>query len=350
MNSKLNVFTFIIVILFAAVANGQIERHFEYDPSNGNDNYSGRKYLAGTFDFENIPLPLQKARVKFTLRIIGPDVPEPNNDWSIGLHYSKRLAKVLSDTLFNWPGPHKKGDSLTGYLDFIPLLSGKHYIVFCLIREVIIKYNRSCTEWKTECDVMGGVYFYWCINKDGILEDLGIRGDGVCRDPETRVVFFDKDFVNMYHFFYPGPGKILEYDAAIRPIPQIGDTSYLYFDITALEDIFSWGGFYIKATNIEILNISDTINIPLLKGEHFKIKIGFIPLEAKKGQEIIITSSRGVHFDCNFVFNDDRTLRYVCTDGFNNFPDDKFPQNFPSLDYWVIKEIPIIGDSLIIKK
>lgn len=321
----------ILVAIWAIGANAQIRRHFDFDPSKIHHNrFGGVRVFTGSFDFEQLPAPLQPTRVNFNLRAMREDLPKFDKDWIIKLDYFDGTVNVLSDTIFYWLGPHKVGDIFSGYIEFTPLLSSKW--------DMTLYWQPSDDVYRLG-QINNGISFYWCINEDGQLIDLGVPGDHEGNFSKPRVFFFDKDSVYIPQYLGPYDNELFKYNLIIKPIPKTGDSSTIYLNLKAIKDIVGGCDIRLIGNSISFMKIPSKVDYTILMDQNVELELGFIPGKVRARHSINIEFSMGSSIEerianfqrihCSFIFNNDGTLRYISTDGLDLIPDDRLPQDFP---------------------
>ncbi len=321
----------ILVAICVVGADAQIRRHFDFDASKIYHNrFGGVRVFTGSFDFEQLPAALQQTRVHFNLTAVRGDVPNFDEDWIIKLNYLHGTIRLLSDTIFYWPGPHKEGDIFGGYIEFIPNLSSKW--------DMDIYWQPSAKAHQFG-QIKNGISFYWCINEDGQLIDLGVPGDHEGNLSKSRVFFFDKDSVYISQYLGPYDNELFKYNLIIKPIPKTGDSSTIYLNLKAIKDIVGGCDIRLIGNSISFMKIPSRIDYPISMGQNVKLELGFIPEKVRAVNGINIEFSMGSsikerianfqRIHCSFIFNNDGTLRYISTDGLDLIPDDRLPQDFP---------------------
>ena len=284
--------------------------------------------FVGTFEFESLPQPLKNTRVNFRLEAIRdePDNGEPN-DWQIRLLYQNNAARVVSDTLFIWPGPHKHGDSYSGYIEFIPLMSDKWTMV--LINNCAGKVPAP------EMMIYHGISFQWCLNEDGELQYLD-QIDSCPWCSAAKAVFITPDTLHFMQFPYEKGSFLCDYDIYVTPIPHINDTSTIIFSLHANSNITPQYDIAIGTYSVDISYESNNVDFNISPGDNLVVSVNFIPRLAGRICSInLVFNDRSLNskdkyqrqsIACGFIFDDDGKLRYCGGSGFGLSANDKYPR------------------------
>ncbi len=319
------------ILVLTTEANCQISQTIECNETKyGKPAHGGTRRFTGVFNFENIPKPLERARVSFTLNVVDENLPYLQDDWLIKVDYTDNSISLISDSLFLWPGPHKAGDNYSGSIEFIPLMSGPWQITLYLVQFI---QRGIGTNSKS------GISFQWCFDPDGNLEYLGKPINlSDCLD-KGLVFFFDKDSLFFPQYFGPYKHGLFTCEVTIKPIPKIGDTSIAYYKLTALKDIPGGCDMSIEGTGMEFTKIPLKIDYPIFKGQSIELQVGFTPKPVRARHHLKLALSSGEskeerrdnlqHIHYTFIFHNDGSLRYAgASVGLDLISDDYLPKNF----------------------
>lgn len=291
----------------------------------------------GTFEVIDMPGPLDTARVKFTLNIVEDDLPNGKYDWDIRLHYADHGVRIVGDSIFHWPGPHKKGMELSGTIEFVTLRSG-----FWGIGLYINKIGNNI--YGVHPDLMiDGIAFKWCLDDDGVLHYLG-KGSELYRDCNTTGVLYYNRSDNRIGWPIKKDkidGRAFDYGVEISPIPKIGDTSTIIYSLRANRDLGSGYTLEFDGRGVELIDAPDKTIENVIKDEIIQYSIKFIFKGINEINYVVFrVIDHGVEIDkgnyqnitCGFLFSNEGDLRYF-TDR-TLVPFDKLPTSFkkPSED------------------
>ncbi len=350
----LKVYYCLFLIWLPVAGWGQIERTIEFnDPVIDGYYMPVTRYFVGSLHFQSLPKPLEICRVEYRLKIPKERPGNSAKEWEIKFDCRGDEARLLSDTLIHWLGPHKAGDSLIGIIEFIPLKSGTCGISF--------GYNGP--GWHFFEREKYGICFRWCLNPDGellYLGKIGAQPDGCL---SVRSTFFHGDSIVICDDGDYTSDDLFEYRILVEPRPKIGDTSNIHFLLKARQDVPEGCDLRIYVGSMEIINQPKKLNFPIHKGETIEYKFRVIALPFRNGHGITLGTMcgpiiKGEHkysqvTRCSFIFNNDSTLKYVNYSGSNYDPyyidslkNDLLPNAFPRATVGDIKHIEIQGDSV----
>ena len=321
------VFAFIVLIVLligSSVSAGEIKTSIsDYDSLYLGDFAKEPRPFIGNFQFENVPIPATPTKVHFTLEVINKGFYSEKN-WVINLNcYPTTL--LLSDSTFNWPGPHKIGDKFQGEFEFMPYMAGFGGISIYLGGYLELRNS--------------GIAFGYCFDEDGNLSLLdkcemfpGFSQKQNCLKYGFRNIFYNQDSIV---FMTPKIGKSdqpFEYTAVIKPIPSIGNRSTIFYTLKANKDISEIDKTILRLSNVDYIDASTIDKAPLRRGEALSFSIDFTP-ELRKGFNSISLyqgcklqnttgplttnpgTSSGLNIDFSMLFNVDGTLKYCGTMG-----------------------------------
>ncbi|PKK84619.1 MAG: hypothetical protein CVT49_02020 [candidate division Zixibacteria bacterium HGW-Zixibacteria-1] len=314
-----------LLFFICPIAIGQINQTIVFDttryPASGSDKEHWD--FVGTFAFNSLPQPLKKTLVNFELEAIRDDA----TDWQIRLLNHNNVARMLSDTLFNWPGPHKRGDKYSGYIEFIPLMSDKWTMVL----------TNNCTGKVPipEMMIYHGISFQWCLNEDGELLYLD-QIDSCPWCSIAKAVFITPDTLHIMQFTYLRGSELCDYDIFVTPIPHIDDTSTIIYVLHANSLVTPYYDIAIGTSSADISYEPCNINYVMYPGDSLIIPIKFIPRLAQQICSINLDfNDRSSNSDrkyehqsiiCGFIFDNDGNLRYCGGSNFGHVPEDKYPK------------------------
>ena len=324
---RINITIFIMLVI-SPTAIGQINQTIVFDTARYHFSPPPRWAYVGTFEFQSLPQPLKSTRVNFELEAARDDINyvEASN-WQIRLLNQENVARVIGDTLFNWPGPHKRGDRYSGSFEFIPLMSGRWTIVLA----------NNCPGGALFPDGMlsRGISFQWCLDEEGILHFLDQFDMG---EPCTGVttVFLTADTLHFMQFPYLCGSELCDYDILITPIPHIDDTSTIIYDLHANARVFSQYDIAIGTYSVDISYESKNIDFNMFPGDNLIIPVQFIPRLAGKICTISLEFNdrsldternyRRQSINCAFIFDHDGKLRYCNTGRLGSVTEEKYPK------------------------
>ncbi|PKK83748.1 MAG: hypothetical protein CVT49_06935 [candidate division Zixibacteria bacterium HGW-Zixibacteria-1] len=322
----------LLLLFFAATANSQISRQFTVDVTRApvwSDTRSS--VFTGTFTIRDIPEPNKRVKVGYTLEVI-KELPESafaKEDWALRLYYYDNVVQVLGDTLFVWPGPHYRGQIYTGSFEFMPLVSGNWDITF---------YYQGHEGYLLPSNYLKGISLQWCIDEDGTIHYLGPKRYDIERTCENaRVSFFSKDSVFFKLFPEQRGQESFEYEIMVAPLPKIGDTSTILFDLKANKDIPEGCRIDLHTFGLTLPIPPDKLSPPFYKGQEILYVVKIVPMSFRDEHRITLILMQNGEFDnnhltqaigCSMIFDDDNNLRYFCrsTDG---LPENKYSSRLP---------------------
>ena len=324
---------FIGGLVIGGVTYAQVRQQIDNYPIKfGTSPDIGYMPFIGSFEFDNLPNPLEPSRINFTLEVTDTHNPHADEDWRLRLHHLDNVVHVTSDTLFYWPGPHKPGDIFTGTFEFIPLMAGKWGMVL---------YINKVGDKTFGASLESGISFDWCLDRDGqllYLDKILQKRPEACT--AERSFFFDNDSIIIKQFPEHRQSYTFEYRIVISPLPRIGDTATIHYYLKANDDIMEGCRVSIDGQNVEDIIMPERMDFSIEKGREMVYRIKFIP-KAVRGEENCITVGlRGLasksndylgnSIRCSFIFNEDGTLRYVNDFGFHFNSKDIYPKSFPT--------------------
>lgn len=313
-------FYMLILVLQASFANAQIDMHIEV----GSPNTERQGTFVGSFDFKTLPEPLKPAKVNFTLKTVLNIYPQlQNQDWQIKLFYLDNVARVIGDTIFHWPGPHKPGDQFSGSFEFIPLMAGTWDIS---LKPIGFKE--------------GGIFFRWCIDADGNLKNLSSGSSRGSYCTTVRTMFFTPDSVFINQFPNERGDWPFEYEITLKPTPRIGDICNVHFRLKANEDISGQCKITFSVQNMDVISRPENLNFSILKGQHLDFEFGIVPQAVSDLHKIGLAVSKNCcdleskvsnhqNIVCIPVFSEDGSLRYINDRKMGGIRDKHLPKNFP---------------------
>jgi hypothetical protein len=324
----------ILMIVVTSGAWGEINRRIEsYDPiyvrKIGDRRQGGPRPFVGRLEFENLPEPLKPTRVNFTLEVPDNDCRFQDRDWGLRLHYLDNAARVTSDTVFEWPGPHFPGDIYTGYIEFAPLMSGQWGMALYVSRIEGLEGVQMPTGT--------GLEFEWCLDEDGQLQYLGNVVGLTERCYPLRTFFFGNDSVWITQYPEERGSEAFEYEILISPIPGIGDTMTIRYFFTANLDIPDGCGLQIFAASVDVVSDPERLDYAIQEGQMIEYTLAIRPKAVRNEHTITLSilydtpdgHRHGQTVSCRFVFNEDGSLRYVNNSGFDPARKDIYPESFP---------------------
>jgi hypothetical protein len=327
-------FIFLLFIWGPIIAHSQIQTtigDFETDL----DFYltTESRFFVGSFNFQSLPRPLEPCKVDFILEISKEQPEISANEWEIKIDYRDDAVRIISDTVFHWPGPHKVGSRFTGTLEFIPLRSG--YSDFGNW-SITLYYHHPV--WNLHESKKIGIGFRWCLSPDGELLYLG-KGPGMPEDcGNLSSIFFKGDSIHIASL----PGKRSRYpflySILIEPQPRIGDTSIVHYFLKSQKDFPAGFDLRIEFDGMEIKEPPTKMDNAISNGDELELRLKIVPLPIRFDHSINLMirfedvregkiSSQSIK--CFFVFNEDSTLKLINTEGFPPFREDLYPTNFP---------------------
>ncbi len=323
---------FLLPIFVWSATDAKIRQHIEFDTTQiPRRSFDMAWPFVGSFDFESLPRPLEPTRVDFTLECTMKGDHDYNlfneRDWIIKIFYFNNAVRILSDTVFSWPGPHKMGDRYSNYIEFIPLVS-------CQFGGISLEIPGTGKR----------VSFHWCLNEDGELLRLeqGEWADHPCQSC-IGTTFFSRDSISFYQIPSDRTSGIFQYEISIQPTPKIGDTSVIIYRLTANRDINDACEMAFGINSMNITEIPKTIDYSLMKGQSVDIEMEFVPRAVSNEHSIGLTT-----YDCDipgqqrldrqfifvgFIFDENGNLRYAY-DHNSGFPQHLFPmERYPKEDW-----------------
>jgi len=319
---------FILTVLIAQSAIGQINQTIVFDTTKYYFPKPGKWDFVGTFEFESLPQPLKNTRVNFELVAIRDDPDQvTGGDWQIRLLHQENVAKVVSDTLFTWPGPHKRGDRFTGVIEFIPLMSGNWTMILV----------NNCTGRVPAPEIMiyRGISFQWCLDEDGELHSLDQFGiQSACTGAKT--VFLTSDTLHFMQFPHNHGAFLCDYEIFITPIPHIDDTSTIIFNLKANARVTPLFDVAIGTNSTDILYEVKNFDFSMPSGDSLIFPVRFVPRLVGQICSInLVFNDRSPNSDrkyqrqsisCGFIFGNDGRLRYCGAENFGSVPEEKYPK------------------------
>ncbi|PKK84620.1 MAG: hypothetical protein CVT49_02025 [candidate division Zixibacteria bacterium HGW-Zixibacteria-1] len=322
-NIALFVFLFICSMTF-----GQINQTIVFDTTIYHFSPPPRWAYVGTFEFQSLPQPLKTTRVNFELEAVREDINQVEvSNWQIRLLNHDNVARVIGDTLFNWPGPHKRGDRYSGSFEFIPLMAGRWTMVLA----------NNCIGKVPVPDMMlnRGISFQWCIDENGELQYLNQLDMGPSCSV-SRAVFITPDTLHFPQFSDRRGLELCDYDMIITPIPHIDDTSTIIFNLHANSHITPQYDIAIGTNSTDISFESKNINFNIPAGDNLVIPVKFVPRLARERCSInLVFNDRSLNSErkyqrqsiaCGFIFDDDGKLRYCGGNNFGHVSKEKYPR------------------------
>jgi hypothetical protein len=313
-NDMKKIVLLLIFISTYSVVNAAIKQHIEFDTTLIYRDWANPPWLfVGTFDFERLPQPLQPTKVKFELKAVRDDKPDSSpKDWRINLIYNDNAVKILSDTIFYWPPPHKIGDIFNGIINFVPMMAGVHAIALDMASG---KRNPPAIAFQEDLS------FRWLIDEDGILRHLDQYSGPIDKRYPSGSYFFTQDSVYIKSPPDRWKKEIFEYEITIKPAPKINDTSTIKFRLIANREINDGYEIAYGLNNMDLVIEPKKISRSVIKGEMFDVELGFVPRAIEKNHSIGLTvyntsdsTRRGSgrqSIGVSFAFDNNMNLKYV---------------------------------------
>ncbi len=279
---KINLITILILLAVFQVTNSQVSQEFSLE---------GGLYCPyrGTFYFELIPEPLKSTRVNFTFEVKDSSIAKPQHlekDWNILLNVY--LDKILSDSVFFWPGPHVAGDQFSGSFEVMFIKSGERKIIFKHDifgrRRPHIRRERSFTNEK-ELEPLRPAYLeiLCCLDYQGNLMYLGKNENKVACDSKTST-FFTEDSIFLSAKNTDGvdfKNLMFDYEVIISPTLKIGDTSEVKLLLKATDDYPNGLNLDLESRAYELVSIPSWTSGPISKEEEIELSFGICPLPVR---------------------------------------------------------------------
>lgn len=346
----MKVIYYLFAFLLAALAvDAQIQQEIgDYPLEWGRSLRGGLRPFVGSFKFINLPEPLKPVKVNFTLEATGKGLrPEHyNEDWTIRLLHLDNYTRLLSDTLFYWPGPHNPGDKFSDYIEFIPLQSGQNGMTLYLFG-----FGQMQGVGASE----SGLTFQFCLDEDGQLEYLGPGVTSSKWHFPICTFFFGPDSVRIVQHPEERDNYAFEYKIVIKPLPQIGDTTMIYYYLTANNDMPDGCEMEVYGLSMEYISTPEPLDFPISRGQKTDFILKAVPKAVRNNHGVTLSFNyytppdihrHGQTIPCRFVFNSGSTLKYINNIGFNYAPENIYPDNLPcaNADY---DNIYILWDSTL---
>jgi hypothetical protein len=308
--------------------------HFQFRRSEWTRPFVGRVELT------SLPRPSKETLVNFYLEIPPSSLLEDDEDWTIRLDYRRSRVSLLSDSVFVWPRPHRRGDTYSGSLRFKPKSSGVWGITIYKDNEMMPKSYK----------VTLGLNLTWCLDEVGQLLYLGnAQFKNVNLDP-PRVHFFEGDTIRL-GYDYDAPNYLFNPEILITPLPSFDDTFSLFFKLIAATELPSGVDLRISSWGVSLVDFPSRLNAPQFNGDTLDILIRAYPLAVSTGHRIHLqfwkdygNRQPGNIQDvfCLFQFDEKGELMFVNNESMN--VNVKYvPKGFPS-------KVPKVAEDMIIHK
>ncbi|MDD3731860.1 MAG: hypothetical protein PHU88_05735 [candidate division Zixibacteria bacterium] len=259
-----------IVLFLSAVSHPQVNRTIgDFEKEVSVAGLGGPRPFVGTFEFETFPKPLTPTRVYFTFEVNDKMYSKPDDVWVIRLNYHPKGVRMLSDTVYYWPGPHELGNQYNGYFEFVPLCSGKWDFTFC----------QDGAGWLVALKIA------YTLDQDGNVIDIG-------KEPHVRGYNIVSTFFNEDSIYFTqrgiGPRELFKYNFVVKPLFRIGDTSTITYYLTALEDAPDGVDIKVNADNMQIISLPERISKSVFTGDTLILNIKVVPRSIRDEHLIIV--------------------------------------------------------------
>ncbi len=291
------------------------------------------KPFIGSFKIEPALSPDKISKVNYEIEIINDHKYYLDQDWELKLDFGENGSRIIGDTLFAWPGPHKKGDKFTGSFELQPLKSGTWNIGLYLYR-----LNQD----RCYLSPISGISFSYCFDEDGLLQYCGEYKPLAIHCESSKVSFFDKnkDTLFIQGINQPHLDRGFSYNYYISPPPKINDTSSIHFILRANADSDGGVDIHLSTKGIKILSYPDPIGYSIHKGDIIELEFSFKPIPREyndlgiyfSGWNAASNSPNTKTIMIQFVFNNDNSLKYIGYTGTIAKPAGKSLNSFPKID------------------
>lgn len=229
----------------------------------------------GTIEFIRLPAPSKETTVNFVLKVPQDSPWQDEYPWTIRLDYRKWQTTVISDTIFIWPGPHRASDIFNGSITFVPRVSGLCGITI---------YRDIESALLTRYDIIPGLTFSWCLNEVGELLYLGnAQFKNVNLNP-LRIHYFEVD--SIYLSGEELPNDLYNQEILIKPIPIIGDTFSVKYNLIATTDLPFGVDLLINSRGLRLIDFPRELSKPHYTGDTLQIEIVATPFGISTGHKI----------------------------------------------------------------
>lgn len=299
--------------------------------------YEGNRIFNGVIDIPVLPQPMEKTKVEIKLTV-ADDIEQHKlgfleQDWNLKLYHLDNATKIIGDSLYYWPGPHKVSDEYFISFEFVPLMSGKY--------SICINFDRPDNRLSPGA-FFRGVSFEYCFNEIGELLLL----DGAAKRPRDsyitpRVNFIKGDTIILKQYPQRKNSFAFEYEVIITPIPKIGEVSNITYRFTANENLPYGSNLDISTTGFNVLSQPRKLDKAINKDDYFEYSFDIKP-EPINGENLIVmhfeyaseSASSGISsqtIPIGFIFENDSTLKFISNDQ-NRLNLQDYPDKFRSID------------------
>lgn len=317
------------LLILAGGARAQISTHIagysEMVPEGGR--VDRPRPFVGVFDFVKLPAPLQEAEVNFALTAqLASEEDWEVSVWALG---AENRVDIVGDSVHVWKAPIEVGDQFKGTIKFIPLASGSTGMDVGALKFGGIEV---------------GLTFSWCLSEDGELLSLGNSET----DPKLindckafTTYYFPTDSVYLTKAPYEQRLRMFGHEIVVKPVPKVGDTSFVAFKLTANRDLPDGLDFGVSSVGMDVVSVPGSLSDPILVGQQLTLTVGVVPRPINAREYLYLQvfedlAQRGKgdsqKFRVDFIFDNQGNLKYTTPYWFKSDACKRAPDAFRKAD------------------